>query len=270
MRSHDAIPDICARPRQRSPGAPTGYNAPVARPSQSSALLFLALTGGLVVVLIPMCGHRQPEGEPLTVVRAQPAPSIDLSELHSIERDPIEIPDSGLDGVQGEWVVPGEEPSLAVRADAAQEEPRPSLTPPAVTPPAAVSGEPDAIARYLRDTEHALMSGQYWSSPDSLAQGLIGEMTQGQTGGLSTLRQSNEDVLARLQQIVPPPGCEAHHAETVATVSASVELLRRWESMLEQGDLAGFAGVAGEAEALRSRSQRVEAMTDALRRQSGR
>ena len=166
-----------------------------------------------------------------------------------------------LNSADSDWIMHTSTPSEPIEA------PAEASGPPTVSPPPAATTDrtADATERYLRDVEYALMSGKYWGSPDALAQTLISEMTTGQTGGLTTLRESNAAVLARLEAISPPAGCEAHHRETVATVAASVEMLAAWESMLQQGDLAGFASITGDAEALKARAERVEAMTEALR-----
>ncbi|MFT5682513.1 MAG: hypothetical protein ACI8RZ_003431 [Myxococcota bacterium] len=187
--------------------------------------------------------------------------NLTLADLHDIERDPIYIPDSGLSEMQGDCMVSGSQPV----AEAAPQ-PRPTAPssvarePAPVTPIGASIG--DAANRYLRDVEHALMSGKYWRRPDERAQTLIAEMTQGETGGLETLRQSNVAVLERMEAITPPAGCEDHHRQTV---TRSIEMLSPWEGMLSTGDLAGLASITAEAESLKTQAAEVEALTDAIK-----
>ena len=240
-------------------------------PSQSSLLLFFALSGGVMVVLLPLCGQRPGPSAPLEISRHETPPAVDLSDLQNIEREPLSIPD--VDLAEGsDWIIPAADGTLPPSP--------PPSTPPSpsasVQPPAPVAaglsadgGEADEIAAYLQKVEHALMSGKYWSSPEMMAQSLLAEMSTGQTGGLATLRESNAAVLDRLKQISPPDSCAAHHRETMATLEASVNMLRTWESMLEKGDLAGFASMTADAEALRSRAARVDAMTAALKDSAG-
>ena len=243
--------------------APHPPPRPPPRPALSSSAGLLALIGLFLLALPLMWVWPSPmEASPSTIpvtLSAEPArdggrrPSISEM-LGEIEREPLEaVADSGL---AKDWIVIPEPESAAPA--------------PGATTVAAGEGEgAAAVAGYLQAMEHALMTGGYWSDPHQLAQTVLAEMVQGETGGLRRLRESTAGVRRRVQAIRPPPGCAAHHRRTLEVLDQGVELVASLEGAMQAQDLAAIAAATAQAERLQAGAAEVDAMTAELRLRAG-
>lgn len=142
-------------------------------------------------------------------------------------------------------------------------------------PPSRASGcpEPTSVVRYLTDMETAVATGKTWDDPTQLAQTIVSDALAGQTDGLDRLVSSSRTVLTQVEAIAPPaacPDCVTHHAETQATLGASLALLASMRDGIATGNLTALMGAQAEAGQLEGRARAIESLDAELRRRCSR
>jgi len=249
------------------------------RPSPSVVLLGLGLAFVASVPLAWWLGKDPvPESPtPLTLVEApEPedpwlvmGPEGYRIDPDAIERDPIAVADSGM---SLDWVVTGDE--ARAEAPVADVLPADLLDPVPVperraAPTNADDSTPgtdtDTVADYLDAVDFALSTGVWWDDPHAEAQQVLSGLMQGDASGLAAMRQSQEQVLARVRAINAPPEASAHHVQTQRVLSDGIALLETWEAAIEAGDPAALANSAAKAEQLKRDAAKADALATALR-----
>jgi hypothetical protein len=121
------------------------------------------------------------------------------------------------------------------------------------------------VASYFQAVRRA--QPEATGNPEALAQQLVAGLAQGDPSGFERMIRQTQATRALMATIQPPPACATYHQESLACLDAGLDLMAAMQQTLAgAGDPAA---VAARANALKARSQGLEAQEQELRRRFG-
>lgn len=215
-----------------------------------------------------LSGNGRPtDGPPAVTLVAAPVPSPRATE----PAPPTSVP--VIDSIGPQTLVPpAPQPTSSPTAGI---EPRPSPATSAVPTaadrrePAASDATRAAVATYLDAIDH-IQPGKLDGDAEGMANELAGALAKGDASGLDKLIQETEAARAKLAALTPPAPAAGHYRESLGAVDDALEMLRSLKAAMASGDPAShLARVAGQATALRARSEALQKEEQALRQRFG-
>jgi len=147
----------------------------------------------------------------------------------------------------------------------------PASTPTAAAPGAAMA--PPAlrreVAEYFRRMDATQSAAKTWSDPTALAQEVLTQAMQGDSGGFDKLIAASAAARDGVRTMTVPAPCGEHHRLTLALLGDAVVILTRLRQGVAAADPSAVAAIASSGSALEARARAVEELGASLRSQYG-
>jgi hypothetical protein len=162
-------------------------------------------------------------------------------------------------------------PSVAPTPEGAGLHPPIAIARPAPAARAGPQVDPEraGIASYL-DAVDNIQPGRASGDAEGMAGDMAAALAKGDTTGLDGMIRQAEEARRRLASLQVPGPCADHYRECLGSLDDALEMLRSLKRAMESPEpSAGLAAVASKAAGVRSRSDDLQRIEEALRQRYG-
>jgi ATPase subunit of ABC transporter with duplicated ATPase domains len=123
------------------------------------------------------------------------------------------------------------------------------------------------MARYFDEVDR--LQNIDVDNPEASASALIGAATSGDTSGLRQLVSQASDTEQKVRAITPPAACAHYHQQLLSMLAESHSMLQRLEQGMGSGGLDALPALVSQANAAKSRSEKLAEEARELKRRYG-
>ena len=106
--------------------------------------------------------------------------------------------------------------------------------------------------------------------PETMAQQVVAGLGKGDTSGFDGMIQQAQVARNRLSAITPPQPCTAYHRESLASLDASLDLMRDMKKALSSPEQdSSVLKIAERANALKTRTEALQLQEKSLKQRFG-
>jgi hypothetical protein len=220
----------------------------------------------MIAVIAFLLGRESTRHE-RRVAETTPAPVAALPEPPSTPPEST-APTAGATPPAEQQLAPTPVPAPAPHTDPLPASPSPS-PPPTTAHPAAPARSQNASA--IRDYFIRMDSIQAAGMGDTqeVASKLLTGAMRGDTSGIDQIVSSVDASITKVKAITPPPECAGYHAKMLDLLGQSEQLVRSLKSVMASQDTGAIAGIAMTGDAIKTKTEALEAEGKAIRARAG-